>query len=191
MSRDIKDEIAAAVETLKSGGIILYPTDTVWGIGCDATNRGAIEKIEALKERVDKKSMIIITDSIDRAACYTRNAPDIAWELMETAVKPLTLILPRGTAVAQNLLPEEGTIAIRVADHQFCKMLCRKFGRAIVSTSANISSEPTPKGFKDISERIIGGVDMVVDPAFEGKPTGKPSSIIALSPSAEIKIIRE
>ncbi len=191
MKEQLKEQVAAAVEVLKSGGIILYPTDTVWGIGCDATNASAIEKINALKGREDKKSMIVLVDSIDRAACYTSGAPDIAWDLMETADKPLTLILPDGVAVAANLLPQERSIAIRVADHEFCRMLCRKLGRAVVSTSANVSGEDTPKNFSQISDEIKKGVDLVVSPQFEGRPTGKPSAIISLSASCEIKIIRE
>lgn len=187
----LKEQVTAAVEVLKSGGIILYPTDTVWGIGCDASNAGAIDKINALKGRVDKKSMIVLTDSIDRAACYTNGAPEVAWDLMEASDKPLTLILPDGVGVASNLLPEEGTIAIRVADHDFCRGLCRKLGRALVSTSANISGEATPGRFSEISKQIKDGVDLIIDQQLEKGATGKPSSIIALSHSCEIKIIRE
>lgn len=187
----LKEQVAKAVEVLKSGGIILYPTDTVWGIGCDAKNASAIDKITALKGREDKKSMIVLVDSIDRAACYTNGAPEVAWELMEASDKPLTLILPEGVGVAANLLPQENSIAIRVADHDFCRMLCRKLGRAVVSTSANLSGAATPRSFSEISSAIKEGVDMVVSPECEGRPTGKPSSIIALSSTSQITIIRE
>lgn len=191
MNEKMKEQVIAAVEVLKSGGIILYPTDTVWGIGCDATNASAIDKITKLKGREDKKSMIVITDSIDRAACYTNGAPEVAWELMEASDKPLTLILPDGAGVANNLLSEDGTIAIRVANHEFCRMLCRKLGRAVVSTSANITGLGSPRTFSDISKEVKEGVDLVVSPEFEGQPTGKPSSLIEFSRSSQITIIRE
>lgn len=186
----MKEEIQKAVEILKSGGLILYPTDTVWGIGCDATNEKAVAKIYALKKSENKTSMLVLTDSIDRAACYTTKAPEIAWELMEVTDKPLTLILEGATGVAQNLIPDEGTIGIRVPDHDFCKRLIKSFGRPLVSTSANLSGEKSPVTFDQISEEIKRGVDFVIDRAFEGKPTGKPSSIIMVDHTSQIKIIR-
>lgn len=187
----MKEEVKKAVEVLKSGGIILYPTDTVWGIGCDATNKEAVAKIYALKKSDDKKSMLVLVDSIDRAACYASKAPDVAWELIEVSDKPLTLILPGAVAVAENLIPEEKTIGIRVPDHEFCKMLTRTLGRAVVSTSANITGEKTALKFEDISDVIKKGVDMIIDRRFEGAPTGKPSSIIEVDTTAQIKIIRQ
>lgn len=186
----MKEEIQKAVEILKSGGLILYPTDTVWGIGCDATNEKAVAKIYALKKSENKTSMLVLTDSIDRAACYTTKAPEIAWELMEVTDKPLTLILEGATGVAQNLIPDEGTIGIRVPDHEFCKRLIKSLGRPMVSTSANLSGEKSPVSFDQIREEIKRGVDLVVDRAYEGKPTGKPSSIIMVDHTSQIKIIR-
>lgn len=186
----IKEEVKKAVEVLKSGGLILYPTDTVWGIGCDATNSEAVEKIYALKKSNNKTSMLVLTDSIDRAACYVTNAPSIAWELMEVTDKPLTLILPGATGVAHNLIPEEKTLGIRVPDHEFCKMVTRALGRPLVSTSANISGEKSPMTLDEISEKIKTGVDMIIDRAYEGHPTGKPSSIVMVDATAQIKIIR-
>lgn len=186
----MKEEIQKAVEILKSGGLILYPTDTVWGIGCDATNEKAVAKIYALKKSENKTSMLVLTDSIDRAACYTTKAPEIAWELMEVTDKPLTLILEGATGVAQNLIPDEGTIGIRVPDHEFCKRLIKSLGRPMVSTSANLSGEKSPITFDQIREEIKRGVDLVVDRAYEGKPTGKPSSIIMVDHTSQIKIIR-
>lgn len=186
----MKEEIQKAVEVLKSGGLILYPTDTVWGIGCDATNEKAVAQIYALKKSVNKTSMLILTDSIDRAACYTTKAPDIAWELMEVTDKPLTLILEGAAGVAQNLIPDEGTIGIRVPDHEFCKKLIRALGRPLVSTSANVSGEKSPVTFDQISEEIKQGVNMIIDRAFEGRPTGKPSSIVMIDRTSQIKIIR-
>ncbi len=187
----MREEIKKAVEILKKGGIILYPTDTVWGIGCDATNSAAVDKIYALKKSVNKKGMLILTDSIDKAACYVTKAPHVAWELMEMSDKPLTLILPGAIRVAENLIPEEGTIGIRVPKHDFCHQLIRSLGRPLVSTSANISGDKTPSTFAEISRAIIEGVDMVIDKGFEGDATKQASAIIMISESAEIKIIRE
>lgn len=188
---EIREEIKHAVEVLKSGGIILYPTDTVWGIGCDATNSESVDKIYKLKKSDNKKSMLVLTDSIDRAAVYTDNVPHVAWDLMEVSDKPLTLILPGAHGIATNLIPEEGTIGIRVPDHAFCSQLCRALGRPIVSTSANISGMPAPAKFNEIDEAIKEGVDFVVDRSFEAGATGKPSSIIAIDSSGAFKIIRD
>ncbi len=179
------------MESLRRGGIILYPTDTVWGIGCDATNRQAIEKIIALKRSEGKAGLITLMESADMAVRYCNGAPDVAWQLMEMADKPLTLILPGGSGVAPELLGPEGTIAVRVPNHDFCHRLLQKFRRPLVSTSANISGEATPLKFGDISKEIIEGVDLVIDPAAEGNPTRKPSAIIELGRGGEIKIVRE
>lgn len=187
----MREQIEQAVGILRSGGIILYPTDTVWGIGCDATNAKAVEKIYKLKRSEDKKSMLVLVDSIDTVARYTGKIPEVAWQLLEVADKPLTLILPDAHGVAENLVPEEGTIGIRVPDHDFCHALLRRFGKPLVSTSANISGNPAPARFNEIAQEIIDGVDLVVDPIYEKGATGKPSSVIALKANGEIKIIRE
>ncbi|MCX4358798.1 MAG: L-threonylcarbamoyladenylate synthase [Rikenellaceae bacterium] len=187
---DIKSEVRRAVETLRQGGIILYPTDTVWGIGCDATNSDAVAKIYALKKSTDKKSMLVIVDSIDRAAVYTDNVPHVAWDLMEVTDKPLTLILPGAHGISHELIPDEGTIGIRVPDHEFCHQMCRMLGRPVVSTSANISGMTTPARFDEIDPAVKDGVDMVVDASFEADATGKASSIIAIDRSGAFKIIR-
>ena len=187
----LEEEVAKALEVLKRGGIILYPTDTVWGIGCDATNAAAVEKIYALKKRDDRKSMLILTDKIDNVSKYAQKVPDIAWQLLEVTDKPLTLILPDARGIAENLIPEEGTVAIRVADHEFCKKLIYKLNRPLVSTSANISGEASPATFSEISKEIKEGVDYVVAPSVEGRPTRKPSAIIALGAGGQIQIIRE
>ena len=187
----MKEEIERAVEVLRRGGIILYPTDTVWGIGCDATDETAVERVYQLKRSCNKKGMIVLPESIDRVGCYFRNVPAGAWDLLECADKPLTLILPGACGVAKNLVPEEGTLAVRVPDHPFCRNLLHRFGRPLVSTSANISGEATPKGFGDIAEEIRAGVDYTVDIRCEGAPTRKASSIIMLGEDGEVKIIRE
>ncbi len=187
----LQQEVEATVEVLRKGGIILYPTDTVWGIGCDATDEEAVARIYALKRSENKKSMLVLCGSADMAVRYVNRAPGIAFEVQEMATSPLTLILPGATGVAPNLIPEEGTLGIRIPDHEFCREVLRRFNRPIVSTSANISGEPAPKRLPEIAREIIDGVDYVVDPRFEGHPTGKPSSIIAFTEEGGVKIIRQ
>ena len=172
-------EIQLAIEVLRKGGIILYPTDTVWGIGCDATNAEAVAKIYALKRSEEKHSMLVLCRDADMVVRYVDKAPGIAFEVMEMATKPLTLILPGASGVAANLIPETKTLGVRVPDHEFCQKLLYKFGKPIVSTSANISGEATPRSVRDIAKEIIEGVDFMVNPRFQGRPTGQPSSIIA------------
>lgn len=179
------------VEVLRAGGIILYPTDTVWGIGCDATNAEAVAKVYQLKRSDDKRSMLCLMRDGDMVVRYVNKAPGIAFEVMELSDKPLTAILPGAVGVAANLIPEEGTLGVRIPQHDFCQALLRKFGKPIVSTSANISGEETAKRLKDVVQEIIDGVDYVVNPRFEGKPTLKPSSIIAFGEGSEIEIIRK
>lgn len=183
-------EIELAIDILRKGGIILYPTDTVWGIGCDAANAEAVDKIYKLKRSDDKHSMLVLCRDADMVVRYVDKAPRIAFEVMEMATSPLTLILPGATGLAANLIPEAKTLGVRVPQHDFCQLLLRKFGRPIVSTSANISGKATPKSVKEISREIIEGVDFMVNPRFQGRPTGKPSSIIAFSENDEVKIIR-
>ena len=174
---EMQKEVDEAVRTMRAGGIILYPTDTVWGLGCDATSAAAVERIYKLKRSVNKKSMLVLCASADMIVRYVDKAPGIAFEVMELATSPLTAILPGASGLAENLIPDEGTL---------CAL-----GRPIVSTSANISGEATPVGLQDVSREIIDGVDFVVNPRFEGKPTRKASSIIAFGEGGEVKIIRE
>lgn len=187
----MQKNIEQAVEVLRNGGVILYPTDTVWGIGCDATNAEAVAKIYALKRREDKKSMLVLCASADMIVRYVNKAPGIAFDVLEMATKPLTLILPGAVGVAANLIPEEGTLGVRVPDHDFCQRLLHRFGKPIVSTSANISGEAAAKTLAEVSREIIDGVDFVANPRCEGHPTKKPSSIIAFGEGGEVKIIRE
>lgn len=188
---DLRCEVDEAVRVLREGGIILYPTDTVWGLGCDATNAEAVDRIYRLKRSENKKSMLVLCASADMVVRYVNRAPGIAFEVMEMATSPLTLILPGATGVAANLIPDEGTLGIRVPDHEFCRRMLRALQRPVVSTSANISGEATPAGLQEVSREIIDGVDFVVNPRFEGKPTRKASSIIAFGEGGEVKIIRE
>ena len=182
--------IEECIEVLKAGGLILYPTDTVWGIGCDATNEAAVEKIYKLKQSEDKRSMLCLMRDADMIVRYVNRAPGIAFEVMELSDKPLTAILPGAVGVAPNLIPESKTLGVRVPQHEYCQALLRKFGKPIVSTSANISGEPTAKHLKDVVQEIIDGVDYVVNPRFNGKPTQKPSAIIAFGEGGEVEIIR-
>ena len=188
---DLRREVDEAVRVLREGGIILYPTDTVWGLGCDATIAEAGDRIYRLKRSENKKSMLVLCASADMVVRYVNRAPGIAFEVMEMATSPLTLILPGATGVAANLIPDEGTLGIRVPDHEFCRRMLRGLQRPVVSTSANISGEATPAGLQEVSREIIDGVDFVVNPRFEGKPTRKASSIIAFGEGGEVRIIRE
>ncbi len=183
-------EIDLAVETLRKGGLILYPTDTVWGIGCDATSAEAVARIYALKKSENKHSMLVLCRDADMVVRYVDKAPGIAYEVMQMATSPLTLILPGAVGVAENLIPEQRTLGVRVPDHEFCHRLLTKFGKPIVSTSANISGEKSPKNLAEVAREIIDGVDFVVNPRFQGRPTGKPSSIMQFGEGGEVKIIR-
>ena len=187
----MQQEVAAAVQVLRGGGVILYPTDTVWGLGCDATNAEAVAKIYRLKQSENKKAMLVLCASADMVVRYVDRAPGIAFEVMELATKPLTLVLPGAVGVAPNLVPDEGTLGVRIPDHEFCRQLLRAFGRPVVSTSANLSGQQTPVGLQEIAREVVEGVDFVVNPRFEGKPTRKASSIIAFGEGGEVEIIRE
>ena len=192
MNPKIKEQADKAAEVLRRGGLILYPTDTVWGIGCDATNPEAVEKVYALKQSGDKKSMLVLVASVNDAARYTGRVPSVAWDLMEMAGKPLTLILPGAAGVADNLVPEERTIGIRVPGDEFCQAMLRRFGRPVVSTSANVTGQPAPLYYEEIPDEIRAGVDFVVNPGCESRSaTHRPSSLIAIGESGEIKIMRE
>ena len=182
--------VEKCVEVLRAGGLILYPTDTVWGIGCDATNEEAVAKVYALKRSEEKTSMLCLMRDADMIVRYVNKAPGIAFEVMELSDKPLTAILPGAVGVAKNLIPEAETLGVRIPQHEFCQAQLRKFGKAIVSSSANISGEPAAKRLMDVDEAIIKGVDSVVHPRLEGKPTRKPSSIIAFGEGGEGEIIR-
>ena len=188
---DMQKEADEAVRVMRGGGIILYPTDTVWGLGCDATNAAAVERIYRLKRSENKKSMLVLCASADMTVRYVNKAPGVAFEVMELATSPLTAILPGAAGVAENLIPVEGTLGVRIPDHEFCRRMLAGLKKPIVSTSANISGEATPVGLQDVAKEIVDGVDFVVNPRFEGKPTRKASSIIAFGEGGEVKIIRE
>ncbi len=185
-----KKEIDNTITILNEGGLILYPTDTVWGIGCDATNKEAIEKIFKLKKRSDKKTMICLVANQFMLEQYVEKVPEPAYDIMDLSERPVTIIYDNPRGVADNLIAEDNTLAIRVASDNFCQQLIKKFKKPIVSTSANIAGEPTPGSFSEISELILKGVDYVVN--LEQKKINKsPSSIIKLGNDGVVKIIRK
>lgn len=185
-----EDDIKKAVEVMKKGGVILYPTDTVWGIGCDATNADAVAKVYAIKHRDDTKALICLVDSDTRIQRYVRNVPEVAWDLLELAEKPTTVILDNAVNLAPNLIAEDGSIAMRITREPFSKELCYRFQKPIVSTSANISGEPAAQNYCDISEELINAVDYVCWSRRQEHKPHTPSSIIKLSENGEVKIIR-
>ncbi len=182
-------EIKPTIEVLKNGGIILYPTDTVWGIGCDASNSEAVEKIYKLKKRVETKAMICLVADDRMLKKYVKEIPPAALDIIHISDKPTTIIYDDAQNLAENLIGDDNTIAIRIPDDEFCYQLSRRLNGAIVSTSANISGQLTPKSFQEISDEILKGVDYVVDLHRE-KKAGKPSSIIKLSNDGVVKVIR-
>ena len=186
----MQTEINNALKTIREGGIILYPTDTVWGIGCDATNADAIAKIYALKERQDSKALICLVADDRMLKNYIKKIPEVAYNIIEVSKNPMTIIYDDAQNLASNLIAKDNTIAIRIPDNEFCYQLSRKLNGALVSTSANISGQPTPKSYKEISEQILKGVDYIVNLQHE-KICNKPSSIIKLSIDGTVKIIRE
>ncbi|MCR5159343.1 MAG: threonylcarbamoyl-AMP synthase [Prevotella sp.] len=185
-----EQDIRNAVDVLRKGGVILYPTDTVWGIGCDATNADAVARVYAIKQRDDSKALICLVDSDARLQRYVRQVPDVAWQLIDCVVKPTTLILDGAVNLAPNLIAEDGSIGIRITKEPFSHELCYRFQRAIVSTSANISGEPAAQNYKDIDPRIIAQVDYVCWSRRQEHKPHQPSSIIKLGMGGEVKILR-
>ncbi len=186
----LKEEVRKACEVLKKGGIILYPTDTIWGIGCDATNEEAVKRVYELKHRVDSKAMLILLDDVGKLASYVE-VPDVAYDLLEVSDKPMTIIYPNAKNLATNLIAQDRTVGVRITSEAFTKALLRLFRRPIVSTSANISGEPSPRCFAEISDAVKNAVDYVVDYRQEEKTNPAPSSIIKLGVGGEIQIIRK
>jgi L-threonylcarbamoyladenylate synthase len=199
----MKEEIQKALEVLRNGGVILYPTDTVWGIGCDAAAPEAVAKVYAIKNREDSKSLVLLASDMDMICRYVKEIPEMAVQLVEVNDKPMTIIYPGAVAgekgdmkanrhcLAFNTVAEDGTVGIRVPMMDFCTQLVAKLGRPIVSTSANISGEPTPKSYAEISDEIKSAVDHVVEPSLEKGATGQSSSIIKVGLDYSIEIIRK
>ncbi len=203
----MNEEIQKALEILRSGGVILYPTDTVWGIGCDATDPEAVAKVYSIKKREDSKSLVLLASDMDMICRYVKEVPEMAVQLVEVNDKPMTIIYPDAVAglkpvdgvmpkadrraLAFNTVAEDGTVGIRVPMMDFCQQLVTKLGRPLVSTSANISGEGTPKKFAEISDAIKSSVDHIVDPSLEKGATGQSSSIIKVGLDYSIQIIRK
>jgi L-threonylcarbamoyladenylate synthase len=187
---DQQIELEKTITTLKKGGIILYPTDTIWGIGCDATNAEAVDKIYALKKREESKSMICLVSDFKMLQQYVEEVPEVAYDILKHATKPTTIIYDRPLRVAENTIADDNTLGIRVVRDPFCSKLIKKLKRPIISTSANISDMPSPKSFKEISTAILEGVDYVVNLPLQ-KKGAKPSSIIKIGGDSTVKIIRK
>ena len=190
LKMEINDEIHKAYEVIKEGGIILYPTDTVWGIGCDATNPEAVAKIYKLKKRAETQSMIVLMNGEKMMYNVFKDIPEVAWQIMDLSENPTTLILDKPRNVAPNLIAPDNTLGIRIIKEPFCYKLLEKMKKPLVSTSANISGQPTPKSFKEISPEIIKGVDYVVN-LQRDKIAEKPSTIIKLTNDSQVKVIRK
>ena len=186
-----EDDIRNAIETMRRGGIILYPTDTVWGIGCDATNAEAVAKVYNIKHRDDSKALSCRVAPEARLPRYVRDIPNVAWDIFELSVKPTTIILDNAVNLAPNLIADDGSIAMRITKEPFSKELCYRFQKAIVSTSANISGEPAAQNFCDISQDIINAVDYVCWTRRQEHKPHTPSSIIKLTANGEETIIRK
>ena len=198
-----EEDIRNAVETMRKGGVILYPTDTVWGIGCDATNPEAVKRVYAIKQRDDSKALICLVDSDARLQRYIRNVPDVAWQLIDSLQdtithhpspithRPTTLILDGAINLAENLIAEDGSIGIRITNEPFSKELCYRFQKASDSTSANISGEPAAQNYCDIDPRILEAVDYVCWSRRQEHKPHTPSSIIKLKANGEVTIIRK
>lgn len=190
-----EEDIRNAVEVLRKGGVILYPTDTVWGIGCDATNAEAVKRVYEIKQRDDSKALICLVDSDARLQRYVRNVPEVAWQLIdslkESDSRPTTLILDGAINLAPNLIADDGSIGMRITQELFSKELCYRFQKALVSTSANISGEPAAQNYCDIDPRIVEAVDYVCWSRRQEHKPHKPSSIIRLKENGEVTIIRK
>ncbi len=191
MNEDFREDIRKACDVLRKGGVILYPTDTVWGLGCDATNAEAVKRVYQIKKRVNSKALLVLVDSPVKVQSYVADVPPVAWNLIELATRPLTLILDGACNMAPNLLAEDGSVGIRVTREAFSNQLCFRFRKPIVSTSANVSGQPAPACFGEISEEIKQAADYIVQVRRNETTSFRPSGVIKLGKSGEIKIIRE
>lgn len=190
MAIDFKEDIKRACDILKKGGVILYPTDTVWGLGCDATNSEVVKRVFKIKQRIDSKAMIVLLGNDNEIQRYVKDVPEIAYDLVALSVKPLTIVYDKGIYLAPELLAEDGSVGIRVTKEQFSMSLCKAFRRPIVSTSANISGKPTPAFFDEISDEIKTQVDYIVETRRDERIMHKPSSVIKLDSDGTVKILR-
>lgn len=187
----IDEDIKLACEAMKKGGVILYPTDTVWGIGCDATRSDAVRKVFQIKRRSDSKALIVMLGDESVLDRYVEDVPDIAYDLIALSDRPLTIVYDRGRSLAPELMGADGSVGIRVTNENFSRRLCRAYRRPIVSTSANISGEPTPVIFKQISDDIKSQIDYIVKSRRDDTEAKVPSSVIKLGADGIVKIIRK
>lgn len=187
----LRDEVNKAFEVLKNGGLILYPTDTIWGIGCDATNLEAVEKVFKLKGRSEQKSLIVLLDSANKLQSYVNEIPEVAYDLIEYAENPMTIIYSNAKNLAKNAIAIDGSIGIRIVKHTFCEQLLQRFRKPIISTSANLSGQPSPACFNEISEEIKQGVDYVVNWEQDDTSIKKASTIMKLEPGGLFSFIRK
>lgn len=186
-----REDLNQALETLKNGGLILYPTDTIWGIGCDATNPEAVEKVYTLKGRDQSKSLIMLLHNDNQLASYVNDIPEVAYDLIEYSEKPLTIVFSNAKNLAKNAMAEDGSMGIRVVKHAFCEQLLQRFRKPIISTSANLSGEPSPKSFNDISAAILAGVDYVVAHEQDLEGEGISSTVMKLDASGKFVFLRK
>jgi L-threonylcarbamoyladenylate synthase len=187
----MEDEIQNCLAVLRKGGVILYPTDTVWGLGCDARNKEAVNKLFKIKQRAEYKSMVVLVCNETMINRYVKEVPEVCWELLESAEEPLTIIYPDGRMLAENIIAADGSIGIRLVKEEFCNTLIHKFGKPITSTSANISGEIAPSSFSEIKLDILNHVDYIVNLRQKETNNTKPSTIIKVALNGEIKIVRK
>lgn len=184
-------DLKKSLDTLRSGGLLLYPTDTIWGIGCDPLNVEAIQQIYALKGRDQAKSMILLLENENMLSSYVEEVPDVAYQLIEYSERPLTIVYSKAKNLPPELVNSDGSIGIRIVKHPYCEELIRRFRRPIVSTSANLSGEPSPKGFEDIAENIRDGVDYIAEYGRMESGSGQPSVVMKLDPSGAFEFLRK
>lgn len=189
-SNKFKDDIVKCIEVLRAGGVILYPTETVWGIGCDATNEAAVKKVCEIKQRDEEHSMLVLVEHADRLGRHVKQIPEVAIQLIEVNDKPMTIVYPGAVNLAANVIGKDDTVGIRITSDEFCKKLISAFNKPIVSTSANISHEPAPKNFRDIDEKIKTQVDFIVKWRQNDPTPGVSSSVIKVGLKGQVEIIR-
>lgn len=191
MNEAVNQDLNNCLDALRRGGVVIYPTDTVWGIGCDATNSEAVKRVFEIKRRADSKALITLVDSVATLECVVDEVPEVAYQLVDVAVEPLTIVYDRGVGVAPELLAEDGSIGVRITSEEFSRELCRRFRRPIVSTSVNISGENAPKSFSDINPTLLEAADYVCESKRNEPWATKPSTVIKLSSGGLIKILRK
>ncbi|MFZ6051571.1 L-threonylcarbamoyladenylate synthase [Halocola ammonii] len=190
-SNELKEEVNRSVEVMRNGGVILYPTDTIWGIGCDATNPEAVKKVFEIKQRDDSKSVIVLLENDGHLQRYVKDIPEVAWDIIDLAEKPTTVVFSGAYNLAPQVIAEDGSVGIRITKDDFCRQLIRRLNKPLVSTSANISGEPSPASFAEVSEKIKDSVDYVVDHRQDERGSATPSSVIKIGDGGLVEILRK